>query len=107
MAPDHKFIEIVHKLGQKGYPLTGVYRRIQDRELFLAAYGKLYANQGAMTTATDPEDTVDGMSLERIDTILDQLHRGAYQWKPARRVWPCTIGNWRGLSASRSVKASN
>jgi group II intron reverse transcriptase/maturase len=99
MAPDHKFIEIVHKLGQKGYPLTGVYRRIQDRELFLAAYGKLYANQGAMTTATDATDTVDGMSLERIDTILDQLHRGAYRWKPARRVYvPKANGKLRPIS---------
>lgn len=86
MAHNHKFIDIVHKLGTKGYPLTGVYRRIQDKELFLAAYGKLYANQGATTAGTDPEDTVDGMSIERIEEILTQLHNGTYQWKPVRRV---------------------
>lgn len=99
MARDHKFIEIVHKLGQKRYPLTGVYRRIQDRDLFLRAYAKLYANQGALTIATDPKDTVDGMSLQRIETILDQLHRGTYQWKPARRVYvPKANGKRRPIS---------
>ncbi|MGE5373920.1 MAG: reverse transcriptase domain-containing protein [Bacteroidota bacterium] len=86
MAHNHKFLDIVHKLGKKGYPLSGVYRRIQDKELFLAAYGKLYANSGATTAGTDPEDTVDGMSIERIEKILQQLHDGTYQWKPVRRV---------------------
>ena len=75
------------RLGEKGYELKGVYRRIQDRELFLAAYGKRYANAGATTRGTDPEDIVDGMSLERIDTIIEQLHNGQYRWKPARRVY--------------------
>jgi group II intron reverse transcriptase/maturase len=87
MVEHHKFIDIVHRLGEKGYELKGVYRRIQDRALFLAAYGKLYANAGATTKGTDPEDTVDGMSLERIDTIIKQLHNGEYRWKPARRVY--------------------
>lgn len=86
MAQNHKFLDVVHKLGTKGYPLTGVYRRIQDKELFLMAYGKLYANQGATTAGTDPKDTVDGMSVERIEEILGQLNNGTYEWKPVRRV---------------------
>ncbi len=87
MVQHHNFIDIVHKLGEKGFELKGVYRRIQDRELFLAAYGKRYANAGATTKGIDPEDSVDGMSLERIDTIIEQLHNGQYRWKPARRVY--------------------
>ena len=71
MAENHKFIGIVHKLGKNRYPLKGVYRRIQDKELFLAAYGKLYANQGATTVGIDPNDTVDGMSLARIGIRTD------------------------------------
>lgn len=99
MVEHHKFIDIVHQLGEKGYELKGVYRRIQDRELFLAAYGKLYANAGATTKGTDPEDTVDGMSLERIDTIIEQLHNGEYRWKPARRVYvPKANGQKRPIS---------
>ena len=99
MVTNHKFIDIVHKLGEKRYPLTGVYRRIQDRELFLMAYGKLYANQGAMAPGADSKDTVDGMSLERIDTIIQQLHRGEYQWKAARPVYvPKANGTLRPIS---------
>ncbi|MBV7328559.1 reverse transcriptase/maturase family protein [Chloroflexi bacterium TSY] len=87
MAHNQKFINIVHKLGRSRYPLTGIYRRIQDKELFLVAYGKLYANAGATTPGTDPQDTVDGMSLARIDTIIEQLHSGTYQWTPVRRTY--------------------
>ena len=98
MAENHKFIDIVHKLGQNRYPLKGVYRRIQDKELFLAAYGKLYANQGATTAGTDPDNTVDGMSLDRIVTIIKQLHEGNYQWQPVRRVYiPKANGKRRPL----------
>ena len=98
MAQNHKFIDIVHQLGEKGYPLVDVYRRIQDRELFLAAYGKLYANQGATTQGTDPNDTVEGMSVARIDTIIEKLHNGNYVWKPAKRVYiPKSNGSMRPL----------
>ena len=86
MVENHKFLDIVHKLGRKKYPLKGVYRRIQDRELFLMAYGKLYANRGATTAGTDPTDTADGMSLARIDNLIQQLYEGTYQWQPVRRT---------------------
>src|SRR5437667_8335180 len=33
------------------------------------------------------DETADGMSLEKIDTIIDALRHERYRWKPARRVW--------------------
>jgi group II intron reverse transcriptase/maturase len=51
------------------------------------AYAKLYANKGATTKGVDPEDTVDGMSLERIDNIIARLREGTYQWQPVRRAY--------------------
>lgn len=33
------------------------------------------------------EETVDGMSMEKIDAIIDALRSERYQWKPARRVY--------------------
>jgi group II intron reverse transcriptase/maturase len=59
---------------------------IRHRDLFLAAYGKLYANKGATTPGVNPEDTVDGMSLHRIDRIIGQLEAGTYRWTPVKRV---------------------
>jgi group II intron reverse transcriptase/maturase len=81
-----KFLEIVRKWSEQGRHIERVYRKIQDRELLLAAYGRLYANRGATTPGVKREDTVDGMSLERIDRIIEQLKSGTYQWQPVRRV---------------------
>jgi group II intron reverse transcriptase/maturase len=60
---------------------------IRHRDLFLAAYGKLYANEGATTPGVNPTDTVDGMSLNRIDRIIGQLEAGTYRWTPVKRVY--------------------
>jgi group II intron reverse transcriptase/maturase len=82
-----KILEIVNKWGKQRQPLQRVYRKLCDRELFLAAYGKLYANRGATTPGTDSTDTVDGMSLARIDKLIGQLKTGTYHWKAVRRTY--------------------
>jgi retron-type reverse transcriptase len=84
---DLKLIEIVRKWSEQGLPIKRVYRKIRNRDLFLRAYGKLYANKGVTTPGIDPDDTVDGMSLERIDNIISQLAQGRYRWKPVRREY--------------------
>jgi group II intron reverse transcriptase/maturase len=56
-----------------------------NKNLYRTAYGKLYQNQGAMTRGITDE-TVDGMSLEKIDLIIDLLRTEQYRWKPVRRV---------------------
>jgi group II intron reverse transcriptase/maturase len=52
----------------------------------LTAYGKIYRNAGAMTRGATGE-TVDAMSLEKIQTIITTLRTERYQWKPAKRVY--------------------
>ena len=95
---DLKTIEIVRKWGERKLQLKRAYRRIRQRELFLLAYGNLYANKGATTAGVDPQDSVDGMSLERINHILGQLATGTYQWKPVKRVYiPKKSGKHRDL----------
>jgi group II intron reverse transcriptase/maturase len=51
------------------------------------AYAKLYANDGALTPGVDRQDTVDEMSVQRIDAIIENLRAGTYQWKPVRRTY--------------------
>jgi len=87
MLSAQKYIEIVRSRGQRQLPLNRVYRLIRHQELFLAAYGKLYANKGALTPGVNPHDTVDGMSLQRIEAILAQLAAGTYQWTPVKREY--------------------
>ena len=43
---------------------------VQQGNVYLAAYGKIYSNQGAMTPGASKE-TADGMSEEKIDQIIE------------------------------------
>jgi len=79
-------LEAMGKLGEKGLPLTRVYRQLFNRNLYLAAYAKLASNDGALTKGVD-DDTIDGMSEERIDRIINDLQHERYRFTPARRVW--------------------
>ncbi len=88
----------MRKLGQKGIPLTRVYRNLFDVDLFLGAYNKLYRNDGAMTPGTTTE-TVDGMNLQRIERIIDLLRAERYHFNPTRRIYvPKADGRRRPIS---------
>src|SRR5262245_55021547 len=76
---------IIHNRGERRLPLENIYRHLFNRELYLRAYSGLYKNDGAMTPGSTDE-TVDAMSLEKIDTIIEQLRYEKYRWKPVRRV---------------------
>lgn len=87
MLTAQKCLDIARKRGEAHQEINRVYRMLKCKELYLMAYGKLYANQGALTPGTDQEDTVDGMSLKKIDAIIDKLDKGCYEWKPSRRTY--------------------
>lgn len=98
-----KYLTIVRDRGERRLELRRVYRNMRREELFLRAYGKLYANKGAMTEGIDPKDTIQGMSRNRIQNIIQRLKDGTYRWKPARRVYvpkangkkrPIAIPSW-------------
>jgi group II intron reverse transcriptase/maturase len=67
-------------------PLERVYKLLYEKDLYLKAYGKIYGNKGAMTHGVTDE-TPDGMSLAKIDAIIETLRYERYQWLPARRVY--------------------
>src|SRR3984893_16077321 len=77
---------IIHERGKKGLPLERVYRLLFNRDLYLMAYGKVYRNDGA-TTPGSTSETVDEMSLRKIDTIIEALRSERYRWTPTRRVY--------------------
>lgn len=78
-------LQAIRKLGEKRIPLTRVYRCLYGEDLFLAAYDKIARNKGALTKGT-ADDTVDGMNLHRIHTIIEQLRHERFRFRPARRV---------------------
>jgi group II intron reverse transcriptase/maturase len=79
-------LAIIRQRGQRGLPVYDAYRLLYQRDLYLRAYGKLYRNQGAMTPGSTSE-TVDGMSLEKIDAIIDAVRHERYRWTPVRRTY--------------------
>lgn len=85
-------LSIIHERGKGGLPLERVYRHLFNRELYLMAYGRIYRNAGAMTRGSTDE-TVDGMSLVKIETIIEQLRSERYRWTPVRRVYVAKKGN--------------
>src|SRR5260370_24160104 len=78
-------LSIIRKRGERGLPLQNIYRMLFNRNLYLKAYGKLYRNEGAMTKGTTDE-TVDSMSMDKIDQIIELIRYERYQWSPVRRV---------------------
>ena len=78
---------LIRERGKKGLPLERrVYRLLYNRDLYLMAYGKIYRNAGAMTHGVTDE-TPDGMSLAKIDALIEALQYERFQWLPARRTY--------------------
>src|ERR1700737_3136731 len=76
---------LISERGKKGLPVERLYRLLFNQDLYLMAYGKIYRNKGAMTHGVTDE-TPDGMSLEKIDAIIESLQYERYQWLPVRRT---------------------
>lgn len=77
---------IIRERGRKGLPLEDVYRQLYNPLLYLRAYAKIYKNDGAMTKGATA-DTVDGMSLRKIEDLIDDLKHERYYFTPVRRTY--------------------
>ena len=86
MRETRTILELLRERGKKGLPLERVYRLLYNPDLFLTAYGRIYRNQGAMTKGTT-EETADGMAMDKIKAIIEDLRHERYRWSPARRVY--------------------
>ncbi len=88
---------VIQNYGKQGKPLERIYRLLYNPELYLRAYARMYSNKGAMTPGTTGE-TVDGMSLAKIEAIIEDIRHERYRWTPAKRVYiPKKNGKQRPL----------
>ena len=78
-------LNVIRERGERGLPLENIYRLPYNRNLYLRAYGRIYSNQGATTKGVTAE-TMDGMSLAKIDRIIEALRYERFRWTPVRRV---------------------
>ncbi len=88
---------IIHERGKRGLPLEDLYRQLYNPTLYLMAYARLYSNEGAMTKGITSE-TVDAMSLKKIETLIGELRQERFRWTPVRRTYiPKKNGKLRPL----------
>lgn len=83
-------IDVLNSLGTKAkeenYQYKRLYRNLYNSEFYLQAYQNIYANAGNMSAGTDGE-TIDGMSMERIEKLINSLRDHSYKPNPARRIY--------------------
>ncbi|MFB7919530.1 reverse transcriptase domain-containing protein [Streptomyces sp. NPDC056061] len=76
---------VLRERGRRGLPCEELYRQLFNPQLYLLAYGRIYANHGAMTPGVT-EETVDGMSQRKIGRIIEAMRHERYRFRPVRRV---------------------
>ena len=105
-------LSVLRERGRKGLPLTQLYRQMFNKSLYLLAYGRIYANKGAMTPGAGGE-TADGMSEGMISEIIGLMRFERYRFAPARRVYipkkngrlrPLGIPSWRDKLVGEVVR---
>ena len=77
---------VLRERGRRGLPCDELYRQLFNPQLYLLAYGRIYSNKGAMTPGVTGE-TVDGMSVGKIESIIDAMRHERYRFSPVRRVY--------------------
>jgi group II intron reverse transcriptase/maturase len=79
-------LSVIRDRGQRGLPLEDVYRQLFNPDLYLRAYGRISRNEGALTRGVTRE-TADGMSLEKIVALIDDVRQERVRWTPVRRTY--------------------
>lgn len=75
-----------NSLANKEEVFTKLYRYLLRPDIYFVAYKNLYANSGAATKGVN-EDTADGVSEAKIDSIIKALADETYQPMPVRRTY--------------------
>jgi hypothetical protein len=91
---------VLRDRGGRGLPLNELYRQLFNPQLYKLAYGRIYANKGAMTPGADRE-TADGMSLGPTTWCItgDPAHRTGI--RPALSTLPATAGTSPGNAGTQ------
>lgn len=79
-------LSVIQKLGKNDQKLERLYRQLYNPELYLMAYAKLYPNKGALTPGINAE-TVDGMSIDKIHRLIEEVRYERFHWTPVRRTY--------------------
>jgi group II intron reverse transcriptase/maturase len=113
MRTAETILSIIQDRGKRRLPLDDVYRQMFNPDMYLRAYARLYKNDGAMTPGTMGE-TVDGMSGEKIASIIEAIRHERWKWPPARRIYidkpkggkrPLGIPDWSAKMVQEVIRS--
>lgn len=71
---------------QPNYKFERLYRLLFNEQMYFVAYQHIYAKEGNMTKGADNQ-TIDHMSISRIEKLIHSLKDESYQPIPSRRVY--------------------
>ena len=78
-------LSVIRDRGYRDLPLDDVYRQLFNLNLYLMAYSRIHKNDGAMTPGVTSE-TVDRMSIKKIENLIEEIRYERFRWTPVRRV---------------------
>ena len=85
-TPANVLKNLASKACVSDYKYERLYRNLYNPEFYLLAYANIARSQGSMTAGVDGQ-TLDRMSLERINKIIVSIKDKSYQPNPARRKY--------------------
>lgn len=95
--PENVLKSLQSKACNTSYKYERLYRNLYNTEFYLLAYQQIKSAEGNMTVGIDSE-TIDGMGMERIHTLIEKIKDFSYQPNPARRSYiPKANGKRRPL----------
>ncbi len=100
MHPDvvDRRLSSLPELSRQGKRINGLHRLLTCPRIWERAYEMIAQNTGALTPGTDPDNTLDGFSLARMERIIAQVRDGTYRFTPVRRKYiPKPNGKLRPL----------
>lgn len=74
------------ELSRQGKRINGLFRLLACPKIWETAYEAIAPNKGSLTPGIDPENTLDGLSLSRIEGLIARVMDGTYRFSPVRRV---------------------
>src|SRR4051812_18052955 len=87
------------ELSRKGKRINGLLRLLTScPKLWEMAYEAIASNKGALTPGTEPGNTLDGFSIEKMERLMQRLRDKTYRFAPVRRHYiPKANGKKRPL----------
>ena len=91
-------LNILNNRSLNNSSINDIYRCLFNPEWYLIAYNKLANNKGSLISG-ETNETIDGMSLKRIDEIIDEMKFERYKWHKYKQINISKLnGSFRTLS---------